>query len=162
MATLKRKDPGFVDASDATPTGRSVKRMRLTRGQKQALIDNLQLESAWEPSRRRNHRANSSTVTERARKLRSQYALQASDLRTRIERRVNRIPISLRKANMGELLEKYTAQTQSTSPLRRPSPAKAARPAANISIDQVISPTRDGRTRRTRQDSYPQLIEKFC
>ncbi|KAK5788179.1 hypothetical protein VI817_009137 [Penicillium citrinum] len=68
---------------DATPRGPPAKKMRLTQGQKQALIDNLQLE-----------------ITERARKLRSQYALQANDLRARIERRVNRIPVSLRKANM--------------------------------------------------------------
>lgn len=47
MATLKRKDPEFIDAPDATPTGRPVKRMRLTQSQKQALIDNLQLESQW-------------------------------------------------------------------------------------------------------------------
>lgn len=45
MATLKRKDPEFIDAPDATPTGRPAKRMRLTQSQKQALIDNLQLES---------------------------------------------------------------------------------------------------------------------
>lgn len=47
MATLKRKDPKFADAPDATPTGRPAKRMRLAQSQKQALIDNLQLESAW-------------------------------------------------------------------------------------------------------------------
>ena len=46
-------------------------------------------------------------VTERARKLRAQYALQAQSLRTRIELRINRIPAALRKANLGELLEKY-------------------------------------------------------
>lgn len=51
-------------------------------------------------------------VTERARKLRAQYALQAQSLRTRIELRVNRIPKSLRKANMGELLEKYIEMSQ--------------------------------------------------
>lgn len=51
--------------------------------------------------------ANNSSVTERARKLRAQYALQAQSLRTRIELRINRIPTSLRKANMGELYEKY-------------------------------------------------------
>ncbi|KAL6720774.1 hypothetical protein ACLMJK_002699 [Lecanora helva] len=62
----------------------------ITEAQKQALIDNLQLE-----------------VTERARKLRAQYALQAQSLRTRIELRINRIPNALRKANMGELFEKY-------------------------------------------------------
>lgn len=46
-------------------------------------------------------------VTERARKLRAQYALQAQSLRTRLELRVNRIPMSLREANMGDLLAKY-------------------------------------------------------
>lgn len=96
--------------------------------------------------------ANSSAVTERARNLRSQYALQANDLRARIERRVNRIPVSLRKANMGELLQKHSAQTQSTSPQRKPSPAKLSRYGPSISIDEVISPARDGRIRRTRQD----------
>lgn len=48
MATLKRKAPEFVDAPDATPTGRPVKKLRLTQSQKQALIDNLQLESTSE------------------------------------------------------------------------------------------------------------------
>lgn len=51
-------------------------------------------------------------VTERARKLRAQYALQAQSLRTRMELRINRIPTSLRKANMGELLEKYLEISQ--------------------------------------------------
>lgn len=99
--------------------------------------------------------ANSFPVTERARNLRAQYALQANDLRARIERRVNRIPISLRKVTMGELLQKHSTQSQSTSPLRRHMPAKPSRPAANISIDEVISPTRDGRSRRARQDYLP-------
>ncbi|KAJ5157863.1 uncharacterized protein N7482_008963 [Penicillium canariense] len=137
MATLKRKAPEFADALDATPTGRPAKKLRLTQGQKQALIDNLQLE-----------------ITERARKLRAQYALQANDLRARIERRVNRIPISLRKVNMGELFEKHSAPTQATSPIRRISPAKVSR--APISIDQALSPsgTRDGRNRRTSNDGH--------
>ena len=97
-------------------------------------------------------------VTERARKLRAQYALQAHDLRSRIERRVNRIPVSLRKANMGELLEKYSAPAQATSPIRRISPAKVSR--APMSIDQALSPagTRDGRTRRTRYDYLPNQL----
>ncbi|MCJ1419803.1 hypothetical protein MMC32_006159 [Xylographa parallela] len=67
----------------------------ITQGQKQALIDNLQLE-----------------ITERARKLRAQYALQAQSLRTRVESRVNRIPKNLRKAKMGELLLKYAENLQ--------------------------------------------------
>ena len=59
-------------------------------------------------------------VTERARHLRAHYALQSSDLRSRIERRINRIPMSLRKANMGELLLKYSeikaGQSNNTGP----------------------------------------------
>ncbi|KAJ5528311.1 hypothetical protein N7513_012470 [Penicillium frequentans] len=140
MATLKRKSPEFLSAPDATPTGRPVKKLRLTQSQKQALIDNLQLE-----------------ITERARKLRSQYALQAHDLRSRIERRVNRIPISLRKANMGELLDKHNAalaQAQSASPPRRVSPTKAQRPIPTIgSIDQALSPA-GTRTRRPSHDGH--------
>lgn len=53
-----------------------------------------------------------SVVTARARKLRAQYALQAQGLRTRIEIRVNRIPLSLRKANMQALMEKYAAEAE--------------------------------------------------
>ena len=51
-------------------------------------------------------------VTARARKLRAQYALQAQGLRTRIEIRVNRIPIALRKAKMQDLIDKYTAEAK--------------------------------------------------
>ena len=56
------------------------------------------------------------TVTERARKLRAQYALQAQSLRTRMEMRVNRIPTALRKANMGELYDKYMESLQAEKP----------------------------------------------
>ncbi|KAL2058432.1 hypothetical protein ABVK25_001160 [Lepraria finkii] len=69
--------------------------MGISEGQKQTLIDNLQLE-----------------ITERARKLRAQYALQAQSLRNRIELRINRIPTALRKANMGELFEKYVEMSE--------------------------------------------------
>ncbi|KAI9876576.1 MAG: hypothetical protein M1830_006190, partial [Pleopsidium flavum] len=63
--------------------------MQISQAQKQALIDNLQLE-------------------DRARKLRADYGRQALSLRSRLEFRLNRIPMSLRKANMGELLATYT------------------------------------------------------
>ncbi|KAJ6172754.1 hypothetical protein N7470_001821 [Penicillium chermesinum] len=138
MSSLKRKSPDFSSAPDATPTGRPAKKLCLTQDQKQALIDNLQLE-----------------ITERARKLRAQYALQANDLRSRIQRRVNRIPLSLRKANMGELFDKHNAshaQSQSASPSRKASPAKVPRTATNFgSIDQTISPA-GTRTRRTSRE----------
>ncbi|PQE27256.1 Borealin- N-terminal protein [Rutstroemia sp. NJR-2017a WRK4] len=83
--------------------------MRISLGQKQALIDNLQLE-----------------VTERARKLRAQYNVQAQGLKTRIEIRVNRIPISLRRKDVGELWNKHnnTGTNASRSPLGPPVPPK--------------------------------------
>lgn len=54
-------------------------------------------------------------VTERARRLRSNYNLHAQSLRTRIEMRVNRIPMALRKLTMGELMERYEHQKLSAS-----------------------------------------------
>jgi hypothetical protein len=51
-------------------------------------------------------------VTERARKLRAQYALQAQGLRARLEMRVNRIPQALRKRNMQDLLDDYAEKAK--------------------------------------------------
>ncbi|KIX01389.1 uncharacterized protein Z518_09114 [Rhinocladiella mackenziei CBS 650.93] len=117
----KRKSDEMEDPPRATtPTGRSApKKMRITNSQKQALIDNLQLE-----------------ITERARQLRAGYALQCADLRARIERRVNRIPISIRKMTMGELMEQHEAAkwTQATP---RQSPSKQAVP-----VDVAVSKER--------------------
>ena len=62
-------------------------------------------------------------VTERARHLRAHYALQCADLRARIERRINRIPVSLRSANMGDLHAKYTTAIPHT---KLPSPVRMA------------------------------------
>ncbi|RYC63924.1 hypothetical protein CHU98_g2260 [Xylaria longipes] len=77
------------EASPSTSPQRSpIKRRKLgvTLAQKQALIDNLQLE-----------------ISERARRLRAQYNIQAQQLRSRVEMRVNRIPTTLRKLKMREL-----------------------------------------------------------
>ncbi|KAI9676533.1 MAG: hypothetical protein M1817_000692 [Caeruleum heppii] len=88
--------------------------MAITCAQKQALIDNLQLE-----------------ITERARKLRAQYALQAQGVRTRIEIRVNRIPMAMRKMKMGELLAKCASEEDSNE---KDSPAESQkRPASTKS-----------------------------
>lgn len=73
-----------------------------------------------------------SIVTERARKLRAQYMLQAQGLRTRIEIRVNRIPMALRKANIGELLLKYSENASKSSPAARTSPARTQSPAKSL------------------------------
>jgi hypothetical protein len=87
----------------------------ITEAQKQALMDNLQLEGKMV------HRASegcretgltSTSVTERARKLRAQYALQAQGLRARLEMRVNRIPQALRKRNIQDLLDEYANNTK--------------------------------------------------
>ncbi|TVY44028.1 hypothetical protein LSUB1_G002127 [Lachnellula subtilissima] len=110
MVPTKTRSPMKTPPSQRSPIKKA--RMGITLGQKQALIDNLQLE-----------------ITERARKLRAQYMLQSQGLRSRIEIRVNRIPTALRRANMGELLNKYSeaaTKTADKSPQRteRNSPAK--------------------------------------
>ncbi|OJD22758.1 hypothetical protein ACJ73_05892 [Blastomyces percursus] len=122
MATVSRKrkspEPGdhapeHDDPAMAprTPNGSPTrKRMRITLSQKQALIDNLQLE-----------------VTERARKLRAHYALQAQDLRGRIERRINRIPTALRKQTMGDLLAKYSQSTKAVDAGKKSSSTRASK-----------------------------------
>lgn len=69
------------------------------------------------------HCSDTSLVADRARKLRAQYALQAQGLRTRLEMRINRIPRNLRKANMGDLLEKHL-EAQKKTQQRLPSPNK--------------------------------------
>ncbi|KAI9935026.1 hypothetical protein ASPWEDRAFT_44599 [Aspergillus wentii DTO 134E9] len=140
----KRKSPeddAFRTDEAKTPTGSPPKKkMKITRSQKQALMDNLQLE-----------------ITERARKLRAQYALQANDLRARIERRVNRIPVALRKANMGELLEKHSnasrAQLENVSPKKHVHPTKGTRNITTISVDQDSSAAGTN-ARRTKKQSH--------
>ncbi|KAL0475495.1 Borealin N terminal domain-containing protein [Neurospora intermedia] len=93
------------------------RRTGITAAQKQALIDNLQLE-----------------LTERARKLRANYDIHAQSLRTRIEIRVNRIPMSLRKVKMGDLIQKYSTEQQqkttttSNGPPVPPKDATSSRP----------------------------------
>ncbi|KAK4459083.1 Borealin N terminal-domain-containing protein [Cladorrhinum samala] len=74
------------------------KKRKITAAQKQALVENLQLE-----------------IAERARKLRSNYNIHAQSLRTRIEIRVNRIPMSLRRMKMEDLLQRYSSDTQSST-----------------------------------------------
>ncbi|KAF2099863.1 hypothetical protein NA57DRAFT_55801 [Rhizodiscina lignyota] len=113
--TRKQKS-GEASTADATTAGQSItfapetvqpaatperspskQKPMITGAQKQALIDNLQLE-----------------ITERARKLRAVYALHAQGLRSRLEMRINRIPQSLRSTNIEELINKYSEQ-QTTS-----------------------------------------------
>ncbi|KAF7594989.1 hypothetical protein BBP40_007587 [Aspergillus hancockii] len=151
--TSKRKsrdDDAYPNDEARTPIGSPPKKkLRITRNQKQTLLDNLQLE-----------------VTERARKLRAQYALQANDLRARIERRINRIPIALRKANMGELLEKHNAalraQKENTSPRKYMSPIKGTRSFATISVKDAIrkASAASPSPRRTKRQSHEVYSDK--
>ncbi|KAI9766561.1 MAG: hypothetical protein M1835_007169 [Candelina submexicana] len=95
-ATTLSEEPQLIATKSGSPSrtpirSPSKRKIVITQEQKQALVDNLQLE-----------------ITERARKLRAQYALQSQSLRTRVEMRVNRIPMALRKTNIGELLAKHT------------------------------------------------------
>ena len=64
------------------------------------------------------------SVTERARRLRAKYALDAQSLRSRLERRIRAIPQSLRAAKIGDLVDKYdaadTAPTPAAAPIREP------------------------------------------
>ena len=96
---------------------RKQPRRGLTLAQKQALIDNIQLE-----------------IAERARKLRAQYSLQANGLRTRLEIRVNRIPHRMRTQVMGATLEKFSNQRLSSTAIlpgmAAPSPVKQ-KPTSN-------------------------------
>ncbi|KAK2812048.1 hypothetical protein FQN50_001757 [Emmonsiellopsis sp. PD_5] len=146
MATIsrKRKSPeptgdsvGELDDNAArTPSGSpSKKRPKITQSQKQALIDNLQLE-----------------VTERARRLRAQYALQAQDLRARIERRVNRIPMALRKANMGDLLAKYSESNKTDEAAKKSTTSKSSKgkAPAQTNSGSTLSGNRNAASTRTR------------
>ncbi|KAF2480471.1 Borealin N terminal-domain-containing protein [Neohortaea acidophila] len=71
----------------------------ITQAQKQALIDNLQQE-----------------ITDRARKLRGQYALQAQGLRVRLEGRLNRVPFQLRQRKMQDLMNEYVEKRSPAKP----------------------------------------------
>ena len=93
--------------------------LRMTAAQKQALIDNLRLESEYLPISSRlpfalaagasnlEPRLTQLTVTERARRLRSQYAQSAASLRRRLEMRIHRVPAALRRLTMGEVIERH-------------------------------------------------------
>ena len=126
-ASRKRKTPeperdAFNQDQVTTPSNSPArKKLKITQHQKQTLIDNLQLESMLQFMSRVPGSlvvyAKQSAVTERARRLRAQYAMQAQDLRSRLERRVNRIPIPLRKTLMGA---EYPSLSAASSPSRRP------------------------------------------
>ncbi|KAI5288241.1 hypothetical protein KEM52_001246, partial [Ascosphaera acerosa] len=79
--------------------------------------------------------------TERARNLREQYALQAADLRARIERRINRVPVALRQVTMGELVARHAQLRQQQS----------QRLAASLSSRVPVQQTRQISSQHTTQ-----------
>ncbi|KAF4974182.1 hypothetical protein FZEAL_8887 [Fusarium zealandicum] len=89
--------PFRADSPSTSHLGSPIKKRRgaITMQQKQAMIDNMQLE-----------------ITERARRLRAQYSFMAQTVRSRVEMRINRIPMSLRKVKMGDLFQKYMEQEE--------------------------------------------------
>ncbi|KAJ0121432.1 hypothetical protein J7T55_008596 [Diaporthe amygdali] len=109
--------PGSSSAAQESP--RKKQRTGISMNQKQALIDNLQLE-----------------ISERARKLRAQYNLQAQGLRTRIEIRVNRIPMALRKSKMGDLADKHQNELEQPKKRTRAQPPQGESTKAS----RVLSP----------------------
>ncbi|KAF4477554.1 hypothetical protein CGGC5_v013788 [Colletotrichum fructicola Nara gc5] len=80
-------------------------RLGITLEQKQAIIDNLQLE-----------------ITDRARRLRAQYNQQAQTLRSRIQMRVNRVPRSMLKMTMADLVARAAEQQKRLEASSRPPP----------------------------------------
>ncbi|KAI9819536.1 MAG: hypothetical protein M1827_006985 [Pycnora praestabilis] len=139
------------DSPTRTPSrSPSKRRMLITYRQKQALIDNLQLE-----------------ITERARKLRAQYTLQSQGLRNRIELRVNRIPMALRKATMGEIMVRFARPLNANQSVISPvlAPAESSIPTAlsaalpvtsnsakDLKQQEQISPARLRGTKRPSDD----------
>ncbi|KAI2616416.1 Borealin N terminal-domain-containing protein [Hypomontagnella submonticulosa] len=146
-ATRKRKSNQSTSSIEdqkiptkGSPSRSPIKKRKLglSLAQKQALIDNLQLE-----------------ITERARRLRAQYNIQAQQLRSRVEMRVNRIPTALRKAKMGELLSKSLQPPQPRHPPKstyvvRPPPVPAKDGTSPKPIPRKPVPTSNAAAGRKR------------
>lgn len=119
----------------------------------------------WEPPR--DTMLTEHAVAERARKLRSNYNIHAQSLRTRIEIRVNRIPMSLRRMKMEDLLQRYSSDTQSSTssanttakPQQRgpPVPEKDRSPERPVTSRPVyqIAPPPAARPKRRRYVPHP-------
>ncbi|KAF5639978.1 nbl1 borealin [Fusarium sp. NRRL 25303] len=119
--TMVEHVPLYSGSPSAQPRSPIRKRTpgAITMQQKQAMIDNMQLE-----------------ITERARRLRAQYNYMATTVRSRIEMRLNRVPMSIRNMKMGDLLQKFVDQEQqraakSTS-IRKQTATWAASPPKQI------------------------------
>lgn len=84
----------------------------------------------------------------RARRLRAQYNMQAEGLRVRVQFRVNRIPVALRKQKLGDLIKKYSEQAAKSSGPQR---TASGRPA--IQGNQVAGRTISENLRNNKRPS---------
>ncbi|KXH31389.1 hypothetical protein CSIM01_04008 [Colletotrichum simmondsii] len=100
MVSAKASTPPMLSSS---PSKRQ--RLGISLEQKQAIIDNLQLE-----------------ITDRARRLRAQYNQQAQTLRSRIQMRVNRVPRAMLKMTMADLVARAIEQQKRLEAASRPPP----------------------------------------
>lgn len=142
--------------SPATPERDSARQApAITATQKQALIDNLQLESKSMSNAYGAPFLTRLAVTERARKLRAQYALHAQGLRSRLEMRINRVPKQLRATNIADLIDQYSEQLEppSKKPLPVTQSAIVSSKAALNSRTQLIHPSSPARSRGMKRQS---------
>lgn len=142
--------------SPATPERDSAQQAStITAAQKQAVIDNLQLESTSTSNEQLAPLLTRAIVTERARKLRAQYALHAQGLRSRLEMRINRVPKQLRTTNIAELIEQYSEHLEPPSkrPLPIPQATAAASKAAQNARSQPAQHLNSARSRGTKRTS---------
>ncbi|QIW97839.1 hypothetical protein AMS68_003357 [Peltaster fructicola] len=103
----------------ATTRGDETESLQLTAVEKQAMVDDLQLE-----------------ITKRARGLRSIYNEQARQLRESLERRVHRIPPRMRSKTMGELADEQAKKaSKPTVPPKVTAPARSAKRTSNIAFE---------------------------
>ncbi|EFQ28734.1 hypothetical protein CGRA01v4_10143 [Colletotrichum graminicola] len=100
-------------------------RLGISLEQKQAIIDNLQLE-----------------ITDRARRLRAQYNQQAQTLRSRIQMRVNRVPRSMLKMTMADLVARAVEQQKRVEAASRPPPVPEKDFALRTSPYKLAPPAR--------------------
>ncbi|KAK1598036.1 Borealin N terminal-domain-containing protein [Colletotrichum navitas] len=100
-------------------------RLGISLEQKQAIIDNLQLE-----------------ITDRARRLRAQYNQQAQTLRSRIQMRVNRVPRSMLKMTMADLVARAVEQQKRLEAASRPPPVPEKDFAFRTSPYKLAPPAR--------------------
>lgn len=78
------------------------------------------------------------TVKERARRLRSQCSMQCQGLRSRIEIRINRVPVGLRNKKMGDLLDLYATQES-----RKPPPVRPVAQTTALLAGKPLVPQKD-------------------